>query len=343
MPSSSRKATRREVAVAAGVSTAVVSYVLNGKACENRIPESTCSRVQAAALALGYKKNVWATILKNQRSRLLAFVSQDLTDPNTAEIISAFNTVVLQKGFGLTLFEIRDPQFFSAKDMQQMAAQVADGIFFHAPRAPLSLLKATSPLHEKPFCVLGQHLENGSLPSVEVDNATGAAMAMSHLQELGVKQFGIVANRPHYHFTQQRMTGCRNVLKQQSGCDIRVYYQQENENQHSAGVSAMEQWLQEGHVPQGIFAMGDELALGVLSVLHAKKIPCPDRVRLIGFDGTRISAFVYPSVTTIRQPFTAIAETAMSIMLDLLAGKQPEQPNRLLRPELIIRSSTCRT
>ena len=81
------RASRRDVAREAGVSQAAVSYVINGKARENRISDETAERIRKVAKRLGYTPNVYGKVLKARRSNVIVFVSVDVTDPNTVEII----------------------------------------------------------------------------------------------------------------------------------------------------------------------------------------------------------------------------------------------------------------
>jgi DNA-binding LacI/PurR family transcriptional regulator len=310
------KVTRKTVAQAAGVSEPVVSWVMNGTARENRIPEATIKRIESAARKLGYKPSIYGKLLKTQQSRLLAFLSSDLTDPNTGELIKAVNRAARAKGFGLMLFDL------AGEPPEKFDGSFAEGFLLHSPFEE-SLPRG----FKKPWLVLGKDLKE--VPSVEVDNALGGELAMRHLSGRA-KRVGVIADCKTFPFTRERLKSCPRAE--------RVYYRRPDESQFEAGASAIESWKQD--LPDGIFAMGDVIALGALSALHGRGVSVPQRVKIVGFDGTQLSRFASPPLTTVAQPFEKMGETCVDMLLALLNGEKVAPRNVLLPPTLVERESS---
>jgi len=128
-----KKITRADVAEQAGVSKAVVTWVLNGSASEKRIPEKTIQRVQRVAEDLGYKPNIWGKLLNTQKSGLLAFVSSDLTDPFTSELIRSTGMEARRLNYSLMLFDLAGDEENLDRRLMEIANSFAEGVILHAP------------------------------------------------------------------------------------------------------------------------------------------------------------------------------------------------------------------
>ena len=73
--------------------------------------------------------------------------------------------------------------------------------------------------------------------------------------------------------------------------------------------------------------------------LGARGYDIPTDFSVTGFDDVPQASFMTPSLTTIRQPRTAIGKSAMALLFELLSNNQPAETEILLRPDLIVRNS----
>ena len=335
-----RDVSRQDVARAAGVSVAAVSYVVNGKARENRIAPATAERIRKVAERLGYAPNVYGKVLKTRRSRIIAFITVDVTDPNTGEIIRALGAAARGRGWGMMLVDLGGEADAVAADLRMIETGFAECFILHMPEPMPKLLDGVRALG-KPMCVLGQQAPGRDRETayVEVDNARGGEMAVRHLVELGVRDLGVIADRPEFPFTVERLRGARKAL---AGArrGLRICYRGKDEDQFQAGTHAVRRWLDEDGLPEGIFAMGDVTAIGALHALHSRGISCPSRVRVVGFDGIPVGRYTWPSLTTVEQPFGPMCQAAMDILEAEVAGGPAAGRQRLLAPTMIVRGST---
>lgn len=334
------KVRRRDVAKHAGVSEALVSYVLNNKATQNRIPPQTAERVRAAAAKLGYRPSVFGRALKIQKSNLLTLVSEDLTDSHTIELFRALSRVTQKNGFGLLVMELSEHPASALEDLRAMELGFAEGFFLHLPSASRLPHGSAGQLLGKPACVVGRQFGNADIPCVEVDNAAGAQLAIRHLCEAGAHRIGIVADRRDYPFVQERLDGCAIALKDFKGCAAHVYSRQGKEDQYQAGVAAVEEWQNLRLVPDAVFAMGDVIAIGVLHALHRSGILCPQQIKVVGFDGLPLGRYTTPSLSTIQQPYEAMAEAAFEVVRRGLAGEPVSTKRLILAPSFVTRDSS---
>jgi LacI family repressor for deo operon, udp, cdd, tsx, nupC, and nupG len=85
--------------------------------------------------------------------------------------------------------------------------------------------------------------------------------------------------------------------------------------------------------------VNDQTAIGVMIGLRARGYDIPRDFSVTGFDDVPQAVFMTPSLTTIRQPRTAIGKQAMALLLELLSDGQPPEAEILLLPDLVVRNS----
>lgn len=332
------KAKREDVAKKAGVSKAVVTWVLNNKAKENRIPEATVEKVKKAAKELNYKPNIWGKLLNTQKSRLVGFLCEDVSDPATGELINAVGEALRSKGYGLIIFNMRDGELFSEKSAV-LEESFAEGFILHGPSDKILKECKKGTFKEKPFCILGRDVGKEKLPFIEVDNFAGGKMALESPGVEMARSLGVITEAKGNYYSEERLRGLKKALRENKIQKVKYYHRAKDENQFQAGASAVRKWKDE--LPDIIFAPGgDVMALGALSALNETGLKCPEDIKVIGFDGTLMSAYASPPLTTVAQPFQEMGEAAANICLSLIEGKKASKTSLLLKPNLKIRQST---
>jgi LacI family transcriptional regulator len=108
----------------------------------------------------------------------------------------------------------------------------------------------------------------------------------------------------------------------------------------AGGFSATEQLLALPQPPTAVFAANDEMAFGAIDAVNSRGLKVPGDISVIGFDDIPTSGYVFPKLTTIRQPFGAIAARAVAELVDLIQGREPAAARIAFPTELVIRNST---
>ncbi len=104
-----RRTTQRDVAAAAHVSTATVSYVLSGRAGRVRpVSDETRDRVLAAVERTGYRINHSARSLRRQRTDVACVVYATPANPWTEEVINVFGPAAAKHGLTTLCLPIVD-------------------------------------------------------------------------------------------------------------------------------------------------------------------------------------------------------------------------------------------
>ncbi len=348
----SRPVTRNDVAAAAKTSPTVVSWVMNNVARENRVSAKTIKRVQRAAERLNYRADVWGKILRTRKSGIVGFVSPHLTDPNTTEFFRVLGPATRRRNLSLMVLEnvgVHGAGWRKRDTAQKSGSNVAceagfcEAFLLHVPSDELlGQVSRKGLFMDRPCCVIGRNVDQEYVASVEVDNRAGAGMAIAHLVETGAASIGIIADHRNLPYTCERIEGVKAARHESKNKGrYLTYYRRAAENQYEAGISAIRKWCEAEKLPQGIFAMGDVMALGALFELNQRGIRCPGRVRIIGFDGTMLAQYSSPPLSTIAQPYAAMVEAALDTVMATTRKLPVARHKEILKPTLIKRRSTA--
>jgi DNA-binding LacI/PurR family transcriptional regulator len=84
----------------------------------------------------------------------------------------------------------------------------------------------------------------------------------------------------------------------------------------------------------------DDLALGVIRALHEAGRAVPGEVSVVGFDDAPHSAYLTPSLTTVRLDFIGLGRAAFGLLHGVLEESAPVAPHPVSVPELVVRESS---
>jgi DNA-binding LacI/PurR family transcriptional regulator len=91
--------------------------------------------------------------------------------------------------------------------------------------------------------------------------------------------------------------------------------------------------------PAAVFASSDYFTFGAIKAVFDNGFKVPDDISFMGFDNIHLSAYIYPSLTTIKQPKKHMGRVAMQLMLDLINGKRLKSKKIILETTLIERDT----
>jgi DNA-binding LacI/PurR family transcriptional regulator len=338
MAISRRRPTSADVAARAGVSRTTVSFVLNDRPGAN-ISVTTRERVLKAAAELGYHPHASARGLAGGKSQILGFVlrqsaEQVAGDAALVETLRGLASAARTAGFRV-MVEPLDPVQGSYESL--LRAQHADGIVVSGPR--IDDLGLTRLARDGFPIVLQGSLPGIHVPSVDIDNVSGAMRAVEHLIGLGWQRIACITNAPlAYTAAQQRLDGYRAALEA-AGLPFDEKLVAYAAFDAGSGHRAMASLLAKGSI-EAVFVASDVVAFGAIAAIREAGLRVPDDISLVGFDDIALAAFFDPPLTTVRLPAYDLGVAAGAALLDRIAGRSV--PDRTLLPtELIVRSSTA--
>ncbi|MCS7058762.1 MAG: LacI family transcriptional regulator [Meiothermus sp.] len=330
-----RKATLKDVAHLAGVSTVTVSNVINQRP---NVSEKTRARVEQAIRELGYTANLAARSLAGGRTQTVGMLVPDLTTQFVGEIVRGTSDELRAVGMEMLISTASD----IAREQQQVAflQSLTDGLLLILPQTPDRMLLAVEQAGV-PVVVIDHRGQQILLPSVDVDNYTGARQAMAHLLELGHRRIGYVAGPKGFGASAARLKGYKEALAT-AGLPFDKSLVVQGTFQQPSGFAAGQHLFSLPQPPTAVFAANDLMAFGVMEAAKQMGLRIPEDVSIVGFDDIPQASQVYPPLTTIRQPLYQMGVAAARLLVAMLRGVRPPTSRITLSTELVVRSTTAR-
>ncbi len=178
---------------------------------------------------------------------------------------------------------------------------------------------------------------------VDTDNAMAGALPADHLIKLGHRRLAVLITEPHVPNIEVRVQSYVRQARLAGIEEVRVIDCQTQSGQFSCGRGYEEfrKIIREGRLDfTGLFVLGDAGAMGVLKACYEAGIKIPRHLSVVGFDDLPYSAYTCPALTTVGQDYRGLAEEAVKILDERLAGNVNGHIHRLTAPRLVIREST---
>jgi LacI family transcriptional regulator len=333
-----RRPTSADVAALAHVSRTTVSFVLNERAGV-KIPDETRQRVLEAAARLDYHPNSVARQLARGTSRNLGLVlrqspEQVANDGLLAETLRGLASAARAAEYRV-LLETLVPGEGSYANLVRSGR--TDGLIVSGPRYDdeelVELVRDGFPV------VIQGSLPGLDVPSVDIDNESGARLAVEHLLALGHRRIACITNASlAYTAASERLAGYREALAA-AGVEEEPGFVVEGAFDAPSGHRAVAEILACA-TPDAIFVASDVVAIGAIAGLRQAGLTVPGDVSVVGFDAIPLAAYLDPPLTTIALPAFDLGRAAGLALLDQIAGR-PVAARTLLPTELVVRASTA--
>jgi LacI family transcriptional regulator len=178
--------------------------------------------------------------------------------------------------------------------------------------------------------------------NVRMDDYGAAVQLTEYLISLGHRRLAHITGSPEPMATAMRERGFRDAAAK---AGIEHVLVEPGQFTFRSGLDAAEKLLDGKDRPTAIFACNDDMAAGVVSVAHRQGLQVPGDLSVVGFDDTSLATSVWPELTTVRQPVSAMAGAALDMLLGALRARRRGDPiarsERVLDHELVIRESAA--
>jgi LacI family transcriptional regulator len=337
------KVTIDDVAELAGVSIKTVSRVVNR---EPNVREATRAKVDAAIARLNYQPNKAARNLASHHSHIIGLIYDD---PSYYEIPSAGYVIRMQQGtlsachtsnYELLIHPCQYRKKDIGNEIKILIEQVRpDGIVLAAPLSNMPKIVRAIEATGTPLVRLSPGTANGKQLSVVTNDREISAEMTRYLASLGHTRIAFITGHPSHKAVGNRYLGYRDGLEQ-SGLRFSEQLVAAGDSSIGSGEECAMQLLKTGNRPTAIFAANDDMAAGVIRVADRLGIKVPDELSVAGFDDIALARQIYPALTTINQPLSAMAEHAAVALIASVQGKRTLLGTEIVPAALQVREST---
>ncbi len=331
----------QDIARAAGVSHGTVSRALHDNPL---ISADVRDRIRQLAQEMGYTPNAVAQSLKQQRTHTIGLVVTSIADPFVGTVVRGIEEVAQEAHMSVFLsMSYNDPQreisvieTFQQRRVDGIISAAAQLSGRHGPRLARIAV---------PTVLINQQAEtdSGLLHSVNVDDYSGARLAVEHLVGLGHRRIGYIGAGNRARSNRRRLAGYRDALDA-AGIEPDPAWVRIADPGHKFhtedvgdGRAFVVELLKAGST--AVFCYNDMIAVGALLACRERGVAVPEELSVVGFDDIEAAEYVSPPLTTVRQPMLLLGRLAMEMLMELLNGRPVE--NHVLAAELVPRASTC--
>lgn len=325
-PGVNARVTIAQVATHAGVSPTTVSHVLSGK---RLVGSSTKSRVEEAIRTLGYRPNSAARQLRTNRSRMVAVVVPDITNPYYSVLTRGLADAVGLADYGTYVCNTDGSRERERKFLEDVLDRGADGIVIGAATlAPDPESEAVTHFGTPIVCV-GPGYDAPRVDVVASDDRVGAGVATAHLLNRGARVVAMIQGPPRS--SNQRDLGYADALRS-AGIEPRPDLMVRGDWTRSGGRVAMHVLLGRDPRPDAVFCANDLTAIGAVDAVHELGLSIPDDVAIVGFDDVDAATIVAPRLTTVRNPAYDAGWEAGQLLLGRMSGQYAGTGRKVVLP-----------
>lgn len=331
-PATGRRATIRDVALAAGVSAVTVSRVANSP---ELVQADTRERVQSAMRRLGYSPNLAARSMRTQHTRSVGFLTPELSSPTNAAVAQACEQALAEAGYAMlvTSSDYQPEREVAALDL--LRNRGVDGIILYISdqsHAGLALALARA---DVPLLVLDRDLDVAA-DLVLSDHAAVMAEAVRYLAGLGHQRLALVQHDQRVRPALAREGAFRAALTAGGLKGGRVLHL----SRRAGGTPVLPEDLFRGaQAPTALLADGTRLLRAVLQGVRQYGLKVPEERSIIGIDTVDVASLTTPETTTIARDFAAVGRTAGELMVRRLAQRELPPQRVVLESQILLKGS----
>ncbi|MBO9595266.1 MAG: substrate-binding domain-containing protein [Niabella sp.] len=340
-----KRVSLKDIAQKVGVSTALVSYVLNGKEKEARVGEAAAKRIKKVAAEMNYQPNLIARGLKFGKTHTLGLIVADISNPFFAMLARIIELEAQKRGYTV-LFGSSDEQLEKSQNLiNTFLNRQVDGLIITPVAGSQAQIEE---LRNKgvPFVLMDRGFSEIETNAVVTDNHDAMYNAVKLLIRNGYKKPGIIAYDTTLTHMIDRIAGYKDALKD-SGIKFNSKWLAKvpygNYKEHVA--AALDGFLDaKGRAVDSLVFATNSISVQSLKVIHARGIKVPQDLGVISFDESDVFDFFYSSITYIKQNLQSISENTVQSLMQSIDSRSKKY-TKITVPSVIIKgeSSSRRT
>ena len=300
-----------DVARHAGVSPMTASRVINGN---SRVGAELRERVQASVQALDYRPNLAGRSLRTRGSARIGVL---YSNPSAAYLNQLMLGMLEQSSLsGAQVLVEKCAGIQSQRAaVQRLVEAGVDGVIVPPPLCDSPQTIAELDQRGIPVVAVATATPLPQVASVRIDDYAGAQAMTSHLLELGHTRIGFIQGDPKHTPAQLRRQAFLDTMAA-AGVGVADECMAVGMFTYRSGLAAARQLLALEPRPTAIFCSNDDMAAAAMAMAHGMGLRIPDELSIVGFDDTPMATTLWPELTTIRQPVTAMGKAAVTLMLE---------------------------
>jgi LacI family transcriptional regulator len=326
--------TMDDVAKIAQVSTSTVSHVLNGT---RKVSPATSRAVEMAVQELGYIPNTLARSLARSTTNTIGVAISALSNQYFSETVHAIETECAKHGIMMLFVDTHDDPEQELRVVKALHHRRVDGILLAPSMGQQPLALDYLQANDIPTVLVDRLVAKG-FDQVGIENIKSSQALVAHLIEHGHRRIALIAGRPGFSTTDERIEGYQAALMA-AGLPFDPALLVNGESNSEPARVVTRQLLALESPPTAIMAANNLMTLGAMHALRDANIAVPGQMALVGFDDFDWADFFVPRLTLIAQPVKALGARAVTLLLERIEYPERKKQTVRMAPTLRIRNS----
>ncbi len=302
--------TMSDVAKLAGVSPMTVSRVMNG---DPNVRQSTRRKVDDAVAALNYVPNQAARRLAGARPIRVGFLYSNPSAGYLSEFLVGLLNQASLHNVQLVVENCEGERAWDAQT-RRLIDNGVDGIILPPPLCDTPALIDLIDAAGMPAVTVACGEPDVRVGAVSIDDYEAAYAMTCHLIALGHHRIGFIIGHPNQTASARRLAGYKAAIAAR-GAESAPELLVQGMFTYRSGLDAAEILLGLERRPTAVFASNDDMAAATVAIAHRLGLDVPGDLTVAGFDDTALATTIWPELTTVRQPITQMAETAVQFLV----------------------------
>jgi LacI family transcriptional regulator len=328
----------KSIAETLQISTATVSYILNGKSKEKRISNELSQRVLKYAEDHNYHPNQLAKSLRLGKSQIICLMVEDIADTYFATVAGHIEELAYREGYKIVYCSTKNDTKKTKELISMFRNRNIDGYIIAPPIGIESDIQSL--LNDGIPVICFDRFCGDDASYIGLDNFGGAFQATEHLINRNFKNILFCTLESMQNQMLERLEGYEKAIVNANlqSHVLKIPYNKAIANDIEEEI---ENTLSQNKQIDAIFFATNYLAINGLSLLKKKEIKIGKKIGVLAFDDIDLFRVYQPSITAVSQPIDQIASAVIKLLLGHLSDTTSFIPQKHYLPaNLITRESS---
>ncbi|WP_191556942.1 LacI family DNA-binding transcriptional regulator [Metabacillus idriensis] len=329
------KATLKDVANLAGVSTATVSNVTNNT---KFVSDDVKRKVLNAMETLNYRPNALAKSLRVQETKLIGVLISDITNPFFSKVVRGIEYEANKNGYNILLCNTESNAVKEQEYLDILIGKRIDGLIISSSGNKEEYIKHLESANI-PIVFLNRSPESALMKTVMTNNIRGSYLAAEHLINHGYEKISIISGPQTYSTGRDRLIGYKRAMEDY-GLPIDEELIKIGNFDIKSGYDLMKELINSGERTDACFIANNSMTLGAYKYIKETNLKIGQDLAIVGYDESDWADIVEPPLSTISQPAYEQGTQAAELVIANINEKElTNQKVIYLEPTMIIRES----
>lgn len=311
-----------DIAREAGVSTATISRVLNGKGSVSAKKQEEIMRIVNQH---NFVTNALAKSLRKTQTKTLGIITSDLRNPFFSNLFIECEKFANQAGYTVFSCDSLEQPEMEISHLKRLERQKVDAIIQIGGSSDRRkdnepYLECISSIVKRIPIVTTGYAICKNCYSVMTNEANAMELAMYYLISLGHRNIAFIGGNDTIRSTEEKRKQYRNVLEKWK-IPFDSQYLLDTEYDKEGGYSGMMRLLNNGKRLSAVIVINEMSAVGATKAIKEKGLRIPEDISVVSFDNTYISKAVTPAMTCVGCNYAEFAEKLVSTTMKVIRGE----------------------